>query len=104
MPRNGLAKVSRGGDEDDDPVNSDLADMKRVKLVPHDSTDSRESIEMDEYSDEEDEVFLRHGGEAGGGSGGCKRNGASRLNSDSAATRPLMKKKKRGKVSGGLSA
>ena len=99
MPRNGLAKVSRGGDEDDDPVNSDLADMKRVKLVPHDSTDSRESIEMDEYSDEEDEVFLRHGGEAGGGSGGCKRNGASRLNSDTAASRPLMKKKKRGKVS-----
>lgn len=73
--------------------------MKRVKLVPHDSTDSRESIEMDEYSDEEDEVFLRHGGENGGG-GGSKRNGAhSRLNSDSAASRPLMKKRKRGKVS-----
>ena len=46
--------------------------MKRVKLVPHDSTDSRESIEMDEYSDEEDEVFLRHGGENGGG---CERSG-----------------------------
>ena len=74
--------------------------MKRVKLVPHDSIDSRESIEMDEYSDEEDEVFLRHGGENGGG--GSKRNGAhSRLNSDSAASRPLMKKRKRGKVSGG---
>ena len=74
--------------------------MKRVKLVPHDSTDSRESIEMDEYSDEEDEVFLRHGGENGGGGGGAKRNGAhSRLNSDSAASRPLMKKRKRGKVS-----
>ena len=73
--------------------------MKRVKLVPHDSTDSRESIEMDEYSDEEDEVFLRHGGEIGGG-GGSKRNGAhSRLNSDSAASRPLMKKRNRGKVS-----
>ena len=59
MARNGLAKVSRGADEDDDPVIEGLADMKRVKLVPHDSTDSRESesIEMDEYSDEEDEVF-----------------------------------------------
>ena len=51
--------------------------MERVKLVPHDSTDSRESIEMDEYSDEDDEVFLRH-----------SRNG-----SDS-ARRPLMKKKR----------
>ena len=57
--------------------------MKRVKLVPHDSTasnDSRESIELDEYSDEDDEVFLRH-----------SRNGDA--NGDSGARRPLMRKK-----------
>jgi hypothetical protein len=68
--------------------------MKRVKLVPHDSTDSRdsrdsrESIEMDEYSDEDDEVFLRHHN--------SKRNGDTY--SDSGASRPLMKKRKKGKV------
>ncbi len=81
--------------------------MKRVKLVPHDSTDSRESIEMDEYSDEDDEVFLRHsgngnrgGGGLGGGKGKSKKNGgAYRSGSDSAASVPLMKKKhKKGKV------
>ena len=54
--------------------------MKRVKLVPHDSTDSRESIELDEFSDEEDEVFLRHA-----------QNGESR---DRSARKPLMKKRR----------
>lgn len=55
-----------------------IAAMKRVKLVPHDSTDSRESIELDEFSDEDDEVFMQH-----------SRNG-----SDSSARKPLMKKKR----------
>eukprot|EP00095_Tigriopus_kingsejongensis_P007875 maker-scaffold127_size327531-snap-gene-1.8 protein:Tk07875 transcript:maker-scaffold127_size327531-snap-gene-1.8-mRNA-1 annotation:"hypothetical protein BRAFLDRAFT_93831" len=62
--------------------------MKRVKLVPHDSTDSRESIELDEFSDEDDEVFMRN-----------SRNG-----SDSSARKPLMKKKRRTKNGGGLHA
>ena len=57
--------------------------MKSVKLVPHDSVDSQESIEMDEYSDDDDEVFLQN-----------SRNG--RETSDS-ARRPLMKKKKKAK-------
>ncbi|TRY71775.1 hypothetical protein TCAL_12171 [Tigriopus californicus] len=62
--------------------------MKRVKLVPHDSTDSRESIELDEFSDEDDEVFMQH-----------SRNG-----SDSSARKPLMKKKRKAKNGGGLHA
>ena len=32
---------------------------KKVQLQPHESVDSQESLEMDEYSDEEDEVFVR---------------------------------------------
>ena len=34
--------------------------MEKVKLLNnHESVTSQESIEMDEYSDEEDEVFVR---------------------------------------------
>ena len=34
--------------------------MENVKLLTnHDSVTSQESIEMEEYSDEEDEVFVR---------------------------------------------
>lgn len=48
-------------------------------MVPHDSTDSRESIELDEFSDEEDDVFLnRH-----------SKNGEA----DTSARKPLMKKR-----------
>ncbi len=50
--------------------------MKKVKLI---SADSQESIEMEEYSDEDDEVFVRN-----------NRNGEA----GDAARRPLMKKKK----------
>ncbi len=52
--------------------------MKSVKLVPHESTDSRESIELDEYS-EEDDVFLRN----------SAQNGYTK----DAADKPLMKSK-----------
>ena len=35
-------------------------EMEKVKLLNnHESVTSQESIEMDEYSDEEDEVFVR---------------------------------------------
>ena len=50
--------------------------LKKVKLI---SADSQESIEMEEYSDEDDEVFVRN-----------NRNGEA----GDAARRPLMKKKK----------
>ena len=33
---------------------------KKVRLQLHESVDSQESLEMDEYSDEDDEVFVRH--------------------------------------------
>ena len=57
--------------------------MKRVKLVPHESTDSRESIELDEYTDddEDDEVFLR--------SAAAYKNGHCK----DASQKPLMRKK-----------
>ena len=40
--------------------NGKKVDYKKVQLQPHESVDSQESLEMDEYSDEEDEVFVRH--------------------------------------------
>ncbi|XP_040572858.1 uncharacterized protein [Lepeophtheirus salmonis] len=52
--------------------------MKRKGLINNESMDSQESIEMEDYSDEDDEVFLRN-----------PRNG------DSAVKRPLMKKSKK---------
>ena len=50
------------------------------KRIPseHYSTDSRESIELDDYSDDEDEVFLSQ-----------EKNGQSK----DSAKKPLMKKK-----------
>ena len=59
--------------------------MKRVKLVPHESTDSRESIELDEYTDDDDdEVFLRSAAAAAYKNGHCK---------DASQKKPLMRKK-----------
>ena len=49
---------------------------KKVRIMPHDSVDSQESLEMDEFSDEEDEVFIRH----------------DRLDSEEAG-KPLIKRK-----------
>ncbi len=77
--------------------------MKRVRLLPHDSTTSRESIELDEYSDEEeeeedeeeDEVFLGNRGRSSKNGVGGKGKGKSsreRIDSDK---KPLMKKKVR---------
>jgi hypothetical protein len=40
--------------------NGKKVEYKKVQLQPHESVDSQESLEMDEYSDEEDEVFVRH--------------------------------------------
>ncbi len=73
--------------------------MKRVKLVPHESTDSRESIELDEYTDddddEEDDVFMNKNGNGKNGVGKAgKKNMMSRERLDS-AKKPLMKKKVR---------
>ena len=50
--------------------------MKKVKLI---SADSQESIEMEEFSDDDDDVFVRN-----------NRNGEV----GDAARRPLMRKKK----------
>ena len=33
---------------------------KKVRIMPHESVESQESMEMEEYSDEDDEVFVRH--------------------------------------------
>ncbi len=76
--------------------------MKRVRLLPHDSTTSRESIELDEYSDEEeeeedeeDEVFLGNRGrnsKNGVGGKGKGKSSRERIDSDK---KPLMKKKVR---------
>ena len=49
--------------------------------MPHESVDSQESLEMEEYSDEDDEVFVRHN--------------IRRESENSEASKPLMKKKKR---------
>jgi hypothetical protein len=76
--------------------------MKRVRLVPHDSTDSRESIEMDELSDDEDdddeEVFIgRPAKDAAKAKDKAKaakaKNGDA--NGDAAASKPLMRKKRK---------
>jgi hypothetical protein len=50
--------------------------MKKVKLI---SADSQDSIEMEEFSDDDDDVFVRN-----------NRNGEA----VEAARRPLMRKKK----------
>ena len=39
---------------------------KKVRIAPHESVDSQDSLEMDEFSDEEDEVFVRHDSEEAG--------------------------------------
>ena len=36
---------------------------KKVRIAPHESVNSEDSLEMDEFSDEEDEVFVRHDSE-----------------------------------------
>ena len=51
---------------------------KKVRIAPHESVDSQESLEMDEFSDEEDEVFVRH----------------DRCDSEEAG-KPLIKRRKR---------
>ena len=56
--------------------------MERVKLEPLDSVDSQESIEMEDYSDDEDEVFVRN-----------IRTEDS--NDKTEASRPLMRRKKK---------
>ena len=39
---------------------------KKVRIAPHESVNSEDSLEMDEFSDEEDEVFVRHDSEEAG--------------------------------------
>ena len=39
---------------------------KSVRIAPHESVDSQDSLEMDEFSDEDDEVFTRHDSEEAG--------------------------------------
>ena len=51
---------------------------KKVRIMPHESVGSQESLEMDEFSDEDDEVFVRH-----------NRNDIEE------AGKPLIKRKKR---------
>ena len=46
--------------------------------MPHESVDSQESMEMDEFSDEDDEVFVRHD-----------------RNDSEEAGRPLIKRRKK---------
>ena len=58
---------------------------KKVRIAPHESVDSQESMELDEFSDEDDEVFVRH----------------DRLDSEEAG-RPLIKRRKKRKQNGEL--
>ena len=51
---------------------------KKVRIMPHESVESQESMEMEEYSDEDDEVFVRH----------------DRLDSEDAG-KPLIKRRKK---------
>ena len=51
---------------------------KKVRIMPHESVGSQESLEMDEFSDEDDEVFVRHN-----------------RNDSEEAGKPLIKRKKR---------
>ena len=51
---------------------------KKVRIMPHESVESQESMEMEEYSDEDDEVFVRH----------------DRLDSEEAG-KPLIKRRKK---------
>ena len=51
---------------------------KKVRIMPHESVDSQESLEMEEFSDEDDEVFVRHN-----------------RNDSEEAGKPLIRRKKR---------
>ena len=51
---------------------------KKVRIMPHESVDSQDSLEMEEFSDEDDEVFVRHN-----------------RNDSEEAGKPLIRRKKR---------
>jgi len=58
---------------------------KKVRIMPHESVDSQDSLEMEEFSDEDDEVFVRHN-----------------RNDSEEAGKPLIRRKKRRKQNGEL--